>query len=282
MGIRRAVFSGSWYPADAGACESEIRKYLEEVDTTGVAGRSLVGGIVPHAGWFFSGAIACNVIHALASPEVDLVVLFGMHLHESSPRYMMKAGEWETPFGPLAVDEEIAEALAAEYSFTIETETRFTQDNTIELQLPFVKYFFKNAKVLALGMPPVPESIEIAEFLAGLIGEKGRRARVIGSTDLTHYGMNYGFSPKGDGQAAVDWVTEVNDPAVVDTMVEMDPSALLGEARRRHNACCAGAAAAAVAAGKKLGAGKGTLLKYGTSLDRGPGESFVGYAGLVF
>ena len=44
----------------------------------------------------------------------------------------------------------------------------------------------------------------------------------------------------------------------------------------------AGAAVAAVAAGKALGASKGELLCYTTSYDKSPGDSLVGYAGIVF
>ena len=40
--------------------------------------------------------------------------------------------------------------------------------------------------------------------------------------------------------------------------------------------------ATAIAAAKKLGANKGELMKYETSYDKSPGESFVGYAGILF
>lgn len=108
--VRRAVFAGSWYPGTATACEAEIRKFLAEGESPARAVAQPVGGIVPHAGWAYSGAIACRVIHALAAagPPPDVVVLFGMHLHAASPNVIMPTGAWETPFGDLPVAEELA------------------------------------------------------------------------------------------------------------------------------------------------------------------------------
>ena len=84
--MRRSLFAGSWYPDNAAGCEKEINAFLKEVDYTPPADRSLVGGIVPHAGWYFSGSIACNVIHLLKEAKpTDVVVIFGMHLHPGSP-----------------------------------------------------------------------------------------------------------------------------------------------------------------------------------------------------
>ena len=48
---------------------------------------------------------------------------------------MMAEGSWETPFGEICVDEQLAGELAEQFSFTLESPDSFTQDNTIELQL---------------------------------------------------------------------------------------------------------------------------------------------------
>lgn len=283
MNARKAAFAGSWYPESAPACEREIKAFLEEGPHGQPADKHFVGGIVPHAGWYFSGSIACNVIHCLSlSAQPDVVALFGMHLHEGSPYYMMSEGAWETPFGELSVASDLADALARRFRFKIETTTRFTPDNTIELQLPFVKYFFRDARVITIGAPPAAQTPAVAETLVALSREMGLSLKVIGSTDLTHYGMNYGFMPKGTGPAALKWVTGENDRRFIDAVLSMDPQAVIREGTLHHSACCAGAAASAVAAAKAMGAQRGEALAYATSHDRHPGESFVGYAGIVF
>ena len=69
---------------------------------------------------------------------------------------------------------------------------------------------------------------------------------------------------------------------VIDAMIRMDPEAVIREGLSNDNACCCGAAAAAIAAGKMLGARQAEELAYATSYDRSPGDSFVGYVGMVF
>ncbi len=194
---------------------------------------------------------------------------------------MMPEGEWETPFGTIPVDEKLASELRKKFEFTIETPERFTRDNTIELQLPFIKYFFRDAKIVAMGTPPADSSLELGEAVADFSREMGLRIKVIGSTDMTHYGMNYGFSPKGSGPKALEWVRDVNDRQAIDAMLAMDPMRIIKEGLTNQNACCSGAAAAVMAAAKRLGADTAETLAYATSHDKSPGDSFVGYAGIV-
>ncbi|MFO8084853.1 MAG: AmmeMemoRadiSam system protein B [Desulfobacterales bacterium] len=283
MKTRKADFAGSWYPATASACKKEIQKFLEQKMPLPSLGRNPVGGIVPHAGWFFSGSIACNVIHALVGgPPPEIIVILGMHLHPGSPCYIMKEGAWETPFGDLLIDETLAGQLTEKFSFIIETPDSYNPDNTIELQLPFIKYFFKDSKIIPLGVPPNKKSLEIGAFIAKSANRLGVRLKVIGSTDLTHYGSNYGFTPKGTGQNALEWVRNENDRSAIDAMLNMEPEKILQEALTNQNACCAGAVATAIAAGKHLGAKNAQIIAYSTSYDKVPGDSFVGYVGILF
>lgn len=283
MSSRKPVFSGSWYPASATACEREIRRFLTEGEIWQVPEQSFVGGIVPHAGWFYSGAIACNVIHKLIeSPAPDVFLIFGMHLPSGAPNYIMKTGKWETPFGELSIETGITEVLTREFSFKIETEKQFTPDNTIELQLPFIKYFFTDAAIVPMGVPPDKASLEIGKRAVAIAKDLGLRVKVLGSTDLTHYGVNYGFMPKGIGEPAVEWVKSENDRKVIDAMIELAPEKVLDSAFDHHNACCAGAAATAISAAQSLSGGPAHMVSYATSFDKSPSDSFVGYVGMVF
>jgi len=283
MNIRKSILAGSWYPGSASGCEKEINNFLKDDSQRTVSERVFTGGIAPHAGWYFSGSIACNVIHCLKDQNPpDVFVVFGMHLHTGSPAYIMTEGGWETPFGVIEIERALATELVEKFSFQIETAENFTQDNTIELQLPFIKYFFEDAKIVPIGVPPAKDSLEIGKTVADISNKLGLRIKVIGSTDLTHYGSNYGFITKGTGPAAVDWVRNENDRRVIDAMLAMDPHAVISEALTNQNACCGGAAATAIAAAKQLGAEYAESIAYATSYDKSPGDSFVGYVGIVF
>jgi AmmeMemoRadiSam system protein B len=283
MGVRKALFAGSWYPDTSGECEREIKRFLGGMDAPPQPGKKRVGGIVPHAGWYFSGAIACRVIASLkdAMPP-DVFVLFGMHLHPGSSRYIMTEGAWETPFGPVAVHAALAAEVTRRFAFKLETAERFTQDNTVELQLPFIKYLYPQTAILPVGAPPETASIDLGKAVAEEAVRLGLRVRVIGSTDLTHYGYNYGFVSQGTGPSAVRWVRDENDRRIIERMLAMEPEQVIAEGLASQNACCSGAAAAAIAAGKALGAVRAEELHYATSYDKNPGDSFVGYVGIVF
>ena len=287
METRKPMFAGSWYPATAADCEEQIQEFLSDTRFHAQQGSGYMGGIVPHAGWVFSGSLACNVISGLKAkadaPAPDTIVVFGMHLPPDAPGYIMAHGAWETPLGELKIDEEIAGRLAAQFSFTIETPTRFTPDNTIELQLPFIKYFFPDSRLVPIGPPAsVATAIDIGQSAAIIAQETDKTVKVIGSTDLTHYGPNFGFTPAGKGRAAYSWVKDKNDRQVIDAMLEMAPETVIKEGLSNHNACCPGAAAATIASVKALGAQNAKFVGYSSSYEYSPGDTFVGYGGILF
>lgn len=283
MSIRPADFAGSWYPGTQSDCLKAIEDFIKEGLPCPEGGHAPMGGIVPHAGWIFSGKIACHVIKCLSQgPIPDTVILFGRHLHAGSPNYIMTEGEWSTPLGTLEIDHELATKISAEFNFTVETSDRYEQDNTIELQLPFVKYFFPKAAILPIGAPPRHASLKIGRRIVEIGQDLNRKMIIIGSTDLTHYGYSYGYTPKGTGQEAVDWVKKENDKRIIDRILAMNEEAVINDSLKYHNACCGGAAASATAAVKQLGAVTASKLIYSTSYDVRPDFNFVGYAGILF
>ena len=64
-------------------------------------------------------------------------------------------------------------------------------------------------------------------------------------------------------------------------MLALKPEEVIIEAQASHNACCAGAAATAIEAAISLGANQADEIAYATSYDKSPGDSFVGYVGIV-
>jgi len=283
MGMRTPDLAGSWYPAR----ESECLQAFEEFEKSSMPvpddEGEWIGGILPHAGWVYSGHVAYNVIkHLRKGKEPDTVVVFGRHLYPGSSNFIMAEGSWLTPLGELPVASDIAEKLVKDFNFTKETHSRYESDNTIELQLPFIKYFFPDTSILPIGVPPAASSIDIGRCVAEIADELGLKIKVLGSTDLTHYGPNYANTSMGTGKEALDWVKNENDKRMVDLIISMESDEIIRESLLNSNACCSGAVAATVAAMKKMGSDNGKKLVYTTSYDVIPGNSFVGYVGVVF
>lgn len=266
-----------WYPASETRTKAEIQEFISGVSPL-ASGTRVFGGIVPHAGWDASGKLAARVFYLtaqLAQPQV--VAVFGGHLGSDSLPLLVTADAWETPLGDLPLATEFYAPL--KQRLTLEED--YPGDNSIEVELPMVKYFFPTAKVLGIRVPPSERAPELGEAVVAVAQELKVSLLAFGSTDLTHYGLNYGFAPKGYGPEAVKWVKEVNDKEFVDAALKLDTATMLQLAARDQCACSPGAAAAAIAAAKKLGANKAHLVGYYNSYDIMPGDSFVGYMGAV-
>jgi AmmeMemoRadiSam system protein B len=77
-------------------------------------------------------------------------------------------------------------------------------------------------------------------------------------------------------------VREVNDREFIERLLEMDAEGAIEHAEANKSACSAGGAVAALSFARGLGARAGTLVRYMTSNEVYPGDSFVGYAAIVF
>ena len=282
MEIKKMAFAGSWYPADPKECEASIKNFLKNKHNLLGEGE-IFGGIVPHAGWYFSGSIACQVIAGLQSgAKSDTIILFGAHMHKQSEPFILSHGFVETPFGDIEVDKELTDKICAGISLRQRSPLKFPDENTFELQFPFIKYFFPDAKIVVCGVAPSFFASVIGSMVVEEAKNLSRNIKVIGSTDMTHYGPDFGFTPAGTGEKAVEWVKNKNDKNAIKALMEMDESKIISHGLENKSMCCAGAAAATVAACKKLGAIKSMEVDYSTSFDKSGGSSFVGYAGILY
>ncbi|MGQ9638386.1 MAG: AmmeMemoRadiSam system protein B [Thermodesulfobacteriota bacterium] len=281
MGKRERNLPRGWYPVDRKTCQKEIESFLEGWSPSGLPSGKRLGGIVPHAGWYFSGRLAARVFQYLKLHSYpQLIVLFGGHLGGEEPPRIVTEDTWETPFGEMEIHTDMVKELMKRIEMKVEPPT--SGDNTMEIQLPMIKYFFPDAKLLAVRSPSSLRAKRLGEEVAKISKEEGLSLLAIGSTDLTHYGPNYGFITKGVGKGAVEWVRKENDKGFIEAALDMDVERLLKHAEKNESACSAGAAVAAIATSKALGANEGVLLDYYTSYDIMPDESFVGYAGIVY
>lgn len=281
MSQRKRNLPRGWYPFDKRDCQSEIESFIEGWSFSNLRPGKGLGGLVPHAGWYFSGKLAARVFNLLKSKsKAELIVLYGGHLNpDELPRIVMDK-TWETPLGEVILHTEFAQTLLKRIE--LKTENPNSGDNTIEIHLPMIKYFFPDTKLLAVRSPASLVAKSLGEEVAKLAKEKGISVLSIGSTDLTHYGPNYGFTQRGTGRSAVEWVKKENDHGFIDCALKIDIEGLLKHAGKNDSACSAGAAASAMATCRYLGVEQGVLVDYYTSYEIMPDDSFVGYGGIVY
>ena len=79
MRVRAAAFAGSWYPSSPDQCRRQIEGFFENVPEPPQEASEPLGGIVPHAGWTFSGHLAGKVLALLkgGQPPATVILMGG-------------------------------------------------------------------------------------------------------------------------------------------------------------------------------------------------------------
>jgi AmmeMemoRadiSam system protein B len=273
MGVRRRCLSSGWYPETA----EQIVREIGEMGGRSADAEPACAGIVPHAGWHFSGRLALEVLSSLTR-GIDTIVIIGGHMGSTDRILSAFEDSYETPLGELKADLGLLQSLQHALDIGEDRE----RDNTVEVHLPLVRFLAPDAMVLGMRAPASLHAAELGKAISDAAARLGRRVAVVGSTDLTHYGSNYDFSPAGRGAEALRWVRDVNDRRIVDSMLALDVEAAVLLARRERSACSVGGAAAAMRFAKESGASRGRLIGYMTSFEVQPATSFVGYAGILY
>ncbi len=286
MMIREPVVAGRFYAAQRDTCRSELLDLLQHAGPIEVRdSATLVGGLVPHAGWVCSGATAAKVFKALSARQPKAIVLFGgVHRYRGREAALFGSGRWDTPLGPVDIDARLAERILGHTNLIVDDPYAHEDEHSLEVQMPFIRQLFPQAKVVPIMVPITPSAHEVGQAVARTLTSYQYDALVLGTTDLTHYGPGYGFAPKGEGVKGNMWAKEINDRRFIDLVCAMKAEELVVEAAAHRNACNAGATAATVAAALGLGATQGILLEHTTSsevLGKDSSDS-VGYAGIVF
>jgi len=291
MQTRKPIVAGQFYPVQHDSCIDEINEYLDQMPVKLSLPEEIAAGIVPHAGWAFSGSLAALVFSAIRQQheKVHTFIIFGAaHSYYGASPVVYDRGFWVTPLGEIAIDEDAAEAVLDSGSAQSDPAAH-AHEHSIEVQIPFIQYLFAGAKILPILVPPTEQAVTLGEVVGDIIkAGKNKKFVCLGSTDLTHYGPRYGFQPMGAGRKAFDWAMNVNDKEFIDLALKLEPKGMLDSAAENYNACGPGAAAAAVSAAKRLGKTSGTLLAHTNSNEvmtgrmGAPGTDSVGYAAIIF
>jgi len=291
MAVRMAAVAGQFYESSPPKCLAHIEQMLSARSLPPDLPSTIVAGIVPHAGWVFSGDLAGMVFAAIKQKQpVDTFVIFGaVHAVRTRRGILYDTGQWGTPLGTIDVDEPLAAAILDQGSDLIQADTSaHSREHSIEVQVPFIQHLFPEAKIVPLLVPPIAASHQIGRAVARIIKQSDQRIVCIASTDLTHYGPSYGFTPMGTGREGINWAREKNDQMFINQALAMQADEIVASSQLYGNACGPGATAAAVAVAQDLGSEQGILLAHTTSAQimeekfQQKNYDSVGYAAIIY
>ncbi len=262
--MRAPAVSGQFYPRSKKDLLRELSRCFNGIPRTM---RDVLGAVVPHAGYIYSGRTAAHVYTSL--PDADTFVMLGPnHTGYGSP-VSVSSETWVTPLGEAGADLEFIRALPKRIIYQDETAHKY--EHSLEVQLPFLQYRFKDFKIvpICMGMQDEETAIEVGQEIAEAVNKVDKKVVIIASSDFTHY--------------RPDKVARENDKYYIESILNMDIPGFYQRLQRRDASVCGyGPIAAMLAAAKSLGAKKATLLNYSTSGDAtGDVSAVVGYAGII-
>jgi hypothetical protein len=266
VNVRPPAVAGQFYPGTRGS----LLAVLDRCMSARVEPAKVLGLVVPHAGYLYSGATA-GATYARAVIPDRVAVLSPNHTGIGRPMAVWAKGSWETPLGAADVDEELAGALLRRCPDAAADQMAHLREHSLEVQLPFIQRRNPAAKILpiTLGTHEEHRLRALGEALAEVISQAGRPALVVASSDMTHY----------ESAAAA----RQKDELALARILALDPSGLLGTVRKHGITMCGAAPVAAMLwAAKALGARKCELVEYTHSgAVTGDDSQVVGYAGLI-
>ncbi len=191
MKVRYPSVAGTFYPAKASLLKELIRKSeveVEEMVDAESAKATIIGGIVPHAGYIYCGREAVVFFKVLRKSEQSaetFIILHPDHYGVGSGVYTDVHDVWETPFGKLKVDRQFGDEMNLPSS-----SVSGGREHAAEVILPFLQYYMSyDFKILPIGMhdqrPETAERLSKAIFKAKK--ELKRKIILIASSDFSHY-----------------------------------------------------------------------------------------------
>lgn len=241
------------------------------------------GAISPHAGYMFSGPCMAHVYKEIAEAEFPDLYLFLGPSHIGFHKTCFSMDDWETPLGLVRSDEEFGKILEDNNIDLVPIP--HNEEHSIEVQLPFLQYASGEDKEKIRFIPIMvaedwQDSVPLIKKSILEYEKKKRRVCIIASSDFTHYGFNYGYTP---------FLSDIRenlhrlDNGAIDEIKKLNVLSFINYCETTGATICGRAPIAALLTVLKDKVKKAELLKYYTSGDMvGDHSSAVGYAGIVF
>jgi len=193
---RPPAVAGGFYTDDP----VRLRAQVEEMLDSAPARKGVRALVVPHAGYAYSGAVAGKAFATLDGAAVRRVILLGPSHHRSFSGAALPArniAAFSTPLGDVLLDMEALASLRGDPDFRGPAAAH-GPEHSLEVELPFLQVVAPKAEIVPILVGQI-EDLEharrVARALAPLLDQT---TVVIASSDFTHHGARYGWTPFHD------------------------------------------------------------------------------------
>jgi hypothetical protein len=176
--IRKPAVADAFYPADPEILGQMIDEYLQNCVKPQIEGE-IKAIIVPHAGYVYSGIVAAAGYNLIKNSKAKKVLLIGpAHYVLFKGAAVPESNIWQMPFGNVQVSKLPTSELI------IEDEAAFSQEHSLEVQVPFLQTVMEDFELYPLCLGEVnPEALanEIKSFA------ERDDVLIVVSSDLSHF-----------------------------------------------------------------------------------------------
>lgn len=304
---RTAVFAGRSYPAEPATLGKELDDYFMADNGPGkprAAASSRpapVGLVAPHIDFDRGGPAYAWAYQALSERNPpDVIVALGVAHSSPDAPWTFTPKKYETPFGPMTVDPELYDDLAAKVWYDPRAdEWVHKSEHSLEFQATWLRHLWGEktppwVPILVSSferfspdeapskIPTIEKALKDLEEVVRRHASKGRRVTILAGIDLAHVGPRFG--DEFEVTPEVEKKIEAEDrKSLVDAMaLDADGFYRSGVAGERWRKICG---LSALYTGLRLikaleGSSTGRLLAYGQAPD--PAGGLVSFASAIF
>lgn len=269
---RNPAVAGMFYPGSRVEIEESIKHFFETIDGAGTGAadpqNDLIGIVVPHAGWVYSGKTAARAFAAIKSLEFTQAIFIGVdHRSGLNEIGLWPSGNFVTPFAKTPIDEALSGTLL-EHGLTAQP-LQHREEHSLEVVLPFFQFLFSQRSAVFISCGGNPQNgFKLAKVLKQTIETLPGRTLFIVSTDWSHY-HNHEKASEMDKKA-------------IDSVLALDANRLLQDCRSGHTELCG--LNGVISAIEIFAAASGSvelLEQTDSSAASGERDRVVGYAALL-
>ncbi len=274
MKTRKAAHSGRFYPSH----KKDVKKLYESILLSErikinyeLANEKLIGAIVPHAGFMYSGYQAIHVFEILKSlkqkPEI-IIIVNPNHTGFGPPIATDENHAWETPLGKVDLDLDFINQIIFPKS-----SMAHQHEHSAEVMLPFLKYIMDNEfKIvpITLSVQNFKNAKTVAQEIFNVAKESEKKIFFIASSDFSHF-----ISPQ---------LGQELDNVVLKEIYKLNSVGVEQQVNSKNISVCGfGPIMSLIEYSKMISdAPKVTLLKRGHSGEVRPSDEVVNYVSVLF
>jgi hypothetical protein len=183
--IREPIVEGVFYAADPAHLEGDIRARLQ---ASSIIADRADAVIAPYASYSYCGSRLAAAYKACAARPISRTIIVGPCHHDPGEGvFLPESVGFRVPNGVLNVDTEAVARARHEESMIMVDDLPHLDEHSIEVQLPFIRYLFPQAKIIPVlvGKPTGNTCIAVAEVLRRIVPHLGEGDLLVVSSNLS-------------------------------------------------------------------------------------------------